>query len=272
MGAFAAMTANQGISIILNIFYGVTLNATMGITNQVSNAVNQFVVNIQTAFNPQIIISYVQNKTKEFIDLILNCGRISIFLMLIIVIPLEFYMDIILHIWLVETPPYLSIFCRITLAYIVIDTLSTPLRIGVNATGNNRNYQILVSSVLLLILPISYFLLKKGCPPYIVIFVRLIDCTISLFLRIYIFNKITGTSITFKYFSIIIRMSIAVLITVIPLFFLWNRIDPTNINQSIFFISITFIWEIITLILIGIPQNGRKKLYKLIIQYLHGKN
>jgi hypothetical protein len=54
------VSATQGVNILLNIFYGVTLNAAMGIANQVNSAVNQFVSNFQTAFVPQITKLYAK--------------------------------------------------------------------------------------------------------------------------------------------------------------------------------------------------------------------
>ena len=76
-GSLANMGASQGINIILNMFFGVAVNAAMGIANQVNAAVYQFVSSFQTAFNPQIIKSYAADDRNYFISLILNSSRYS---------------------------------------------------------------------------------------------------------------------------------------------------------------------------------------------------
>ena len=59
-GSIASMSADQGLNLLLNLFWGVTVNAAMGISAQVSAAINQFVTNFQTAFRPQLIKSYAE--------------------------------------------------------------------------------------------------------------------------------------------------------------------------------------------------------------------
>ena len=58
-GSLANVGASQGINIILNMFFGVAVNAAMGIANQVNATVYQFVSSSQTESDPQIIASYV---------------------------------------------------------------------------------------------------------------------------------------------------------------------------------------------------------------------
>ena len=57
-GNIAAVMSGQGVNILLNIFFGPSVNAARAIAMQVSGALNSFVQNIQVAINPQIIKSY----------------------------------------------------------------------------------------------------------------------------------------------------------------------------------------------------------------------
>lgn len=45
----------QGVNMLINVFFGVTVNASRGISSQVESAVLQFVNNFTMAVNPQII-------------------------------------------------------------------------------------------------------------------------------------------------------------------------------------------------------------------------
>ena len=61
LGQVAIVFSSQGNNILLNMFYGVVVNAALGISNQVNSALMSFVSNFQTAFKPQITKSYANN-------------------------------------------------------------------------------------------------------------------------------------------------------------------------------------------------------------------
>ena len=84
-GSVATMSAQQGLNILINIFCGVTVNAAVGVANQVCAAVNQFVGNFQTAFRPQIIKDFAAGEYDKFynfntpLNFMLRQQRIQIF-------------------------------------------------------------------------------------------------------------------------------------------------------------------------------------------------
>jgi O-antigen/teichoic acid export membrane protein len=64
-GSFSWMTLGAGLNILLNVFFGASVNAARGIAFTVQSAVMSFVNNFRTAINPQIIKSYaVGNETN----------------------------------------------------------------------------------------------------------------------------------------------------------------------------------------------------------------
>ena len=64
IGSSSVVLTNYGINILLNIFFGVAVNAARGITTQVDNALNQFVSNFVMALNPQITKSYASGNRE----------------------------------------------------------------------------------------------------------------------------------------------------------------------------------------------------------------
>lgn len=58
IGIFSGFLRNYGTDLLLNFFFGVTVNAARGIANQIQNAVYGFVTNFQSAIAPQISKSY----------------------------------------------------------------------------------------------------------------------------------------------------------------------------------------------------------------------
>src|SRR5690606_1238720 len=88
VGNIALTGSNQGLSIILNMFFGVAINATMGIANQVNTAIYSFVSNFQMAFMPQITQSYAENDLNKHRNMLLQASKFSFFLLLIISVPI----------------------------------------------------------------------------------------------------------------------------------------------------------------------------------------
>lgn len=172
-GSVASMSANQGLNILLNTFFGVVVNAAMGIANQVGAAVNQFVLNFQTAFRPQIVKSYAANDTEYLHGLIFKTCKFSYFLLFAIACPVVFNIDFLLNVWLGDSvPAYTAQFCALTLLYTLTETLSAPLWMTVQATGKIRTYQLVISSLIFLNIILSYCFLSLGFSPVVVLEIK----------------------------------------------------------------------------------------------------
>ena len=190
-GSLANLAAQQGLTILINIFYGVTVNAAAGIANQVSNNVYGFISNFQAAFQPQIVKTYAANEVERFHKLIFQTSKFSYFMVIALVLPILFTIDGILEIWLKEVPEFTAIFCRLILIFLSIEAITAPLWMSVQATGKIRNYQILMASLIFLNFPIAYIVLKVGLPVYTVWIVRIIVNLVTMTARcIYMKKKL----------------------------------------------------------------------------------
>lgn len=190
-GSLANLAAQQGLNILINIFYGVTVNAAAGIANQVSNNVYGFISNFQTAFQPQIVKTYAAKEVERFHKLIFQTSKFSYFMVIVLVLPILFTIDGILEIWLTEVPEFTAIFCRLILIFFSIEAITAPLWMSIQATGKIRNYQILMASLVFLNFPIAYIVLKVGLPVYTVWIVRIIVNLVTMAARcIYMKKKL----------------------------------------------------------------------------------
>ncbi|MDD3040123.1 oligosaccharide flippase family protein [Bacteroides sp.] len=186
-GSLSVMAANQGVNLLLNIFFGVVVNAAMGITNQISNAINQLVLNIQVAFNPQITKSYAKGDREYWETLVFRSAKSSYLLLLLISFPFLIETDMILHIWLENVPPYTVSFCRLAVISLLIDALSGPLWILIQANGRIKKYQLIVGSVILLNLVLSYMMFYLGYNPNTALIIRCVICGVLLIIRLVLF-------------------------------------------------------------------------------------
>ena len=165
LGAMANTGAQQGCNVLMNIFFGVASNAALGIANQVNSAIYNFLSNFQTAFNPQIVKTYAAGEKENFTNLLINASKYSYFLMLMIIIPLYICCDEVLGLWLTEVPQHSASFCKLMFMFTMVDALQGPLWVSVQATGKIRNYQILMSILILSSVPVSYVLLNCSISP-----------------------------------------------------------------------------------------------------------
>lgn len=168
----ATITRTQCINIFFNIFLGILSNAAMGIANQVVAALNQFVNNFTQAYKPQIIKSWAAKDYDYFIKLVYSTSKISYYLLFIISVPVIINIDYFLTLWLVEYPPMAPVFVETIIIYYLIDAIQEPLVISVHATGNLRFHQIMISSIVILVIPIAYIMLKMGYSGKSVLFVN----------------------------------------------------------------------------------------------------
>lgn len=171
IGNSATVLKNQGVDIILNAFYGPIVNAAKGVANQVLSAVSGFAGNFMIALNPQITQSYSSGDRDYMVNLVYKGSRFSYYILMIISLPVIIESEYLLHIWLVDVPPYSVPFVQLSLLSTLVSALSSPLMTAQNATGQVKIYQIVVGSVMLLNLPLSYLFLKIGCSPIFVLIV-----------------------------------------------------------------------------------------------------
>ena len=160
LGSMATIGKNQGVNILLNMFFGPAVNAARGLANQVYVNVYQFVQNYVLAFNPQIVKSYAAGERDAMMRLVFQASRFSYFLLYAIVLPLLLEMDCVLGLWLKEVPALTASFASIMLAVSLVDSFHDPLFYAVQATGKVKWYNILVGGSQLLIVFVAYFLLK----------------------------------------------------------------------------------------------------------------
>ena len=197
-GALSGLGRNQGLAIILNIFYGVVVNAAFGIAVQINSLMNTFSANLLKALNPQIVKSEGAGDRNLMINLSIQASKFSFFIISILAIPLIFEMSFLLKFWLIEVPDYSIIFCQLILVVTLINHLSIGLQTAVQSIGKIKLYQTVIGGFLLLSLPISYFLLKFGMPVYSPLIAIIVIEIIGCYFRIYYMNKFGGLS-TLKY-------------------------------------------------------------------------
>lgn len=182
-GQLAQIFTTQGVNMVVNVFYGVVLNAAMSIQNQVTSAVTMFVQNFQTSFRPQITKSYAANEFLEMKSLVIKASKLSFYLLYLISIPILFNIDFILMVWLETVPEYTAVFCKLVIWFSYLEAMGMPLVMAIMASGKNRNYQIFVSITISLNLLLVWLFFKLGFPPVTVFYIKIAIAIPTLLVR-----------------------------------------------------------------------------------------
>lgn len=264
-GNAASVFATQGTNILLNIFFGPIVNAAKSVGTQASAAINQFVTNLQLAINPQIIKSYSANDL-EYTNRLLNYGsKYNFFLVFTLALPVLLRTEEVLNTWLVDTPPYAVIFLRLILVNMVIESISRPLITAAQATGNIKLYQLVVGGVLLLNLPLAYFLLKAGGGPESVFVVAIVLTLFAAIVRIYMLKRIFQFSVVMFLNKAIFRILLVSAISSSVLF-LMSYIAPITLSfiELLLFLIVSVSITGLVIWLVGFERHERDKVVSLI--------
>ena len=147
-----------------------------------------------TAINPQITKSYAAGNHSYMMTLIFQGARLSFYLLLLLSLPIIINANYVLNIWLKIVPEHSVSFVRLVLIFSMCESISNPLITAMLATGNIRNYQIIVGGLQMLNLPVSYIMLRMGCIPETVLIVAIVISQCCLAARLMMLRKMIGLS------------------------------------------------------------------------------
>lgn len=258
VGNGAAVLKNHGVNIVLNLFHGPAVNAARGLANQVDNAVNQFVGNFMMAMNPQITQSYSRGDHRYMYSLVYKGSRFSFYIILLFALPLMVNAHFVLDLWLKEIPDYTVAFTQLSLVTMLIASLSKTLMTAQNATGNVRNYQLVVGIVNLLNLPLSYLFLYLGYSPIVVVFVAIFVEILAFFIRIYMLPLTLPDFKATDYLFKVGGQCLLVTFLASPIPLLFNWFIPETLLSVFANILLSLICTSIAILFVGCDSQERQ--------------
>jgi O-antigen/teichoic acid export membrane protein len=264
-GNIAAVLKDQGVNVLLNMFFGPVINAARGIAYQVSSVINQFVANFQMAMNPQIIKSYAVDDLKYMHQLIFRGAKYSFFLLFTLSLPILLETEQILKLWLKTVPEYTVIFTRLVIINVLIDCISGPLMTAAQASGKIKLYQSVVGGLLILNLPVSYLFLKLGFQPQVAIYISIGISIIALYSRLKIISPLVSLNIM-DYFKNVIFKIIPVIFIAVILPGCIIYLLPVNIGRLLLICFIAVISVGLTVYFIGLSHSEQQFMIKSLKQ------
>lgn len=243
-GNFSWICCTQGLNLLLNVFFNPVVNAARGIAVSIQGIVSNFSYNIENAIKPQITKSYSQNDLHRMHTLIFASARMSFYALLFISFPIFMEINQILNLWLVEVPDHTANFVRLTILVLLSDTLANPLLTAVQATGNLKKYQLTVSLLSFLILPISYVILLFIVIPEVVFIVSLVISLIIQFVKLWIVGPMIDLPKKSYLLNVFFRALVVAALSfviVFPVFYYFNASIVRLVTSSFLCCSVVLI-------------------------------
>lgn len=268
LGNGAYMLNTQGVNILMNLYFGVAVNAARGIATQVDAALKQFVNNFTTAVNPQITKSYAQGDLDYMHKLVCRSAKFSAFLMLFFAIPILLETQSILTIWLKTVPEYAAIFLQLIIISSFVDTvLANSLVTSMFATGNIKRYQIIVTTIGCLVFPFSWIAFQLGFQPEIAYVLYFIIYTVLLGVRLYLLKDMVKLPVMMYVREVLYRvLPVMIICFIIPMMIRYSMQEGW-----MRLILLSLVSTIVTAVVeysIGLTKNERK----FIVGKINNKN
>lgn len=180
----AELGRKQGLVMLINLFFGLAINAAYAIAVQVSNMVNTFVLNVKQPMVPQMMAAYGVGDKQSMYRLINYGTKITALMMMVMTLPVIFEIDFLLKLWLKTPPDYTSNLVVLVLVNINISSFTYFLYQGVHATGNITKQQVWMSLLFMLNIVLIYLCFKVGfnfySALYATIFISICQCFVNL--------------------------------------------------------------------------------------------
>ena len=265
IGEIAWVMTGQGVNIILNLFFGPSINAARGLAEQVNAAVMRFINNFQVALNPQITKSYSSGDIEDMKKLLYMGTRISYYVLFFLAFPIIIEMDFILGLWLHDIPHHTTLFCQLILVCSLTACVSNLLAQVARAYGKIRKYQMIVSLFLMLNFPLSYIILLLGATAEMTVTINILIQGLLLFVRLFLIRPMIALSIRqFVVKAVIPIMIVTGSAMVLPI--IWKYYVKTSVTNSLITILLALISSAISIFYLGMNKSERMKVKDLLIK------
>lgn len=265
MGSVSVVVQNQGINILLNMFFNPVVNAARAIAYQVNAAINALSANFFVAVKPQIYKSHSTGDLSGMNTLVYQSSKFCYYLILFLAIPIYLEVPYILHLWLKDVPDFTVVFTRLIIINALIDSLSNPMIAAALATNRIKKFELITGGLITLSLPASYLFLKLGFNPDVTVMVCITIAFILVWVRAYLLKGLVQLSLVTYFLKVILPIvKVTLFSCIVPCFVhlyleenLWRLLSVGIISFFSVFLSAYFI----------LPSDHRK----LIVHYVYNR-
>ena len=224
LAIFAKLFRDQGIVILVNLFFGLAINAAYAIAIQIKQVIDNFTSNFKQSVVPQLMSSYGENNIERMNKLIFSGTKITFFLTLLITCPIILESEYLLNLWLGKAPESSSMYTSLILLEFIIYSFPYFLVQTIHATSKLRKIQIITSSIYLFNTLCCYLALLIGANCYSVVYISIIISVLLLIISVKCVSDVIQFDVMYFYTNIVCKCvlvsALTFAVSMIPLFIL----------------------------------------------------
>ena len=271
LGEISWIFTIQGVTLLLNVFWGPAVNAARAIALQVDSAVTRFVSSFQMALNPQIIKNYAARQISDTLKLFYRGTRFSYYLLLLLSLPILFETDYLLSLWLEEVPSLTTVFCQLAIITSLVQCTSNLFATIAKAYGQIRNYQLIISLLIGMNFPLAYLMLWMGWDVRLVVSATIFIQVCVLVARMLLAKRMIAYSIrdfAKHVLAPLITVSLTSCLVPLCITLYWNE----GLSRCLFNIVFTILGTLATVYCFGLTKEERLLLRESIKSYFLYRN
>lgn len=260
--------SSQGIVFVINLTFGVAINAVYTIALQLKNSILSFAQNVQRAIAPQITKTYANGEIDSYKKLVYGGSKLEVYLIYFIMIPFLFRTEYIMELWLGKVPEYAVFFAQCTVFLSLTYAAFEPIRTAIYATNRIRNFMLIPETLYLLVIPISYLVGKLTDSPFSLILSIVITDICVCAVRVYLATKVSIIQIS-KICKQVIYPCLSVGILASILCYLISQITaPNTISGLIELVIMNSIGLVIIILCTGLSKIEARYIWGIIRKIL----
>jgi len=261
---------NQGVNMLINVFFGVTVNAARGIANQVEGAVLQFVNNFTMAINPQITKSYAAGDLSGMHKLVCRGAKFSYFAMLAMSLPIICETEKILNLWLTVVPEHTVIFIQLSLVLGMLDSMGASGYTACAASGKMKRYSLIITPIGLLEFPLTWVFFVYGAPVVSTYWLYIFVKALVIFARMYLLRDMVGLQLGMFIRNVLIPVILTTFVSIIPSLLVLHLMD-CGILRLCISIVVGFISVTMSVLFVGMSSGERNSVVTKIQQFVKSR-
>lgn len=213
-GGLGYLLRGQGIAILVNKYFGPSVNASMTISNTVNAQAANLSQAMTGAFMPAITTACGKGDLVEMRKLTFRACKFGMILVLIFMIPLALELQYVLELWLKTPPPYLHGLCLCMMVLLLSEKSTIGHGTAIHAMGKISLYQTCFGSALLMTLPLAWICVVIFDSPYAVVVGMTGAMIMASLVRVVLARRFVGLSIRHWTWRIIVPVLGATTISV----------------------------------------------------------
>lgn len=263
LGGAGFIARNQGVNLVINLFCGPAVNAARGVAYQVSAAIQTLIASFQQSMNPQITKRYASGDLESMMLLVRAGSKFSFLLLLICFAPIIVRPEYILRLWLGNVPEYAAEFLVMAVIMSLVTSMDGTLNTAMQATGDIKVFQVVVSVIMICDIPSAYYLLTLGIEPYLVTGVSVFTAILCLLAKLIILRKHIKYNLLDFLMSIVCRNFIISIIVFILFFGISHYVGDSFLGFCVLYI-LSIILNGLIILFLGFNTSERRFILSMI--------